>query len=77
MSSPPKLAVIHEWLDSYAGSEKVVEQMLHCFPQGDLYALVDFLAAKDRGMLGGREVQGAYLGKGYREVWELGIMEAP
>ena len=61
MSSTPKLAVIHEWLDSYAGSEKVVEQMLRCFPDAELYALVDFLAAKDRGMLGSREVHTSFI----------------
>lgn len=59
----PKLAVVHEWLDSFAGSEKVVEQLLHCFPQADLYTLVDFMAAKDRGMLAGREVHTSFLQK--------------
>ena len=61
MHSAPKLAVVHEWLDSYAGSEKVVEQLLHSFPQADLYALVDFLAAKDRGMLLGHEVHTSFI----------------
>ena len=61
MHSAPKLAVIHEWLDSYAGSEKVVEQLLQSFPQADLYALVDFLAPKDRGMLFGREVHTSFI----------------
>ncbi len=63
MSSTPKLAVVHEWLDSFAGSEKVVEQILCSFPQADLYALVDFLAAKDRGMLAGREVRTSFIQK--------------
>ena len=63
MHSAPKLAVIHEWLDSYAGSEKVVEQLLQSFPQADLYALVDFLAPKDRGMLFGREVHTSFIQK--------------
>ncbi|MBC7853337.1 MAG: glycosyltransferase family 4 protein [Pirellulaceae bacterium] len=61
MSFQPKLAVVHEWLDSYAGSEKVVEQLLHSFPQAELYALVDFLAAKDRGMLLGREIHTSFI----------------
>ena len=63
MSFQPKLAVVHEWLDSYAGSEKVVEQLLQSFPQADLYALVDFLAAKDRGMLLGHEVHTSFIQK--------------
>src|SRR5258706_15429030 len=63
MTSAPKLAIVHEWLDSYAGSERVVEQFLHSFPQAELYALVDFLAAKDRGMLLGREVRTSFIQK--------------
>lgn len=39
-----KVAIVHEWLVNHAGSEKVVEQMLHCFPEADLFSLVDFLA---------------------------------
>ncbi|MEO1590166.1 MAG: glycosyltransferase family 4 protein [Cyanobacteria bacterium J06632_22] len=38
-----KVAIVHEWFASYAGSERVVEQMLACFPEADLYSLVDFL----------------------------------
>jgi glycosyltransferase involved in cell wall biosynthesis len=49
-----KIAIIHEWLDSYAGSERVVEQMLACFPEADLYALCDFLPDGQRGFLGGK-----------------------
>lgn len=49
-----KIAIIHEWLDSYAGSERVVEQMLACFPEADLYALCDFLPDSQRGFLQGK-----------------------
>ena len=49
-----KVALVHEWLDSYAGSERVVEQMLACFPEADLYALCDFLPDNQRGFLGGK-----------------------
>ncbi|CAN5834712.1 N/A [soil metagenome] len=38
-----RIAVIHEWLTSHAGSEKVVEQILKLYPDADLYSLVDFL----------------------------------
>ncbi|KPQ37512.1 MAG: Glycosyltransferase [Phormidesmis priestleyi Ana] len=38
-----KIAVVHEWLTSHAGSEKVVEQILKIYPNADLYSLVDFL----------------------------------
>jgi glycosyltransferase involved in cell wall biosynthesis len=51
-----RVAVVHEWLDAYAGGEKVVEEMLRLFPQSDLFALVDFVAAEDREFLQGRDV---------------------
>ncbi|MGC1308262.1 MAG: glycosyltransferase [Phormidesmis sp.] len=38
-----KIAIVHEWFTSHAGSEKVVEQILTLYPQADLYSLVDFL----------------------------------
>lgn len=49
-----KVAIIHEWLEGVAGSERVLEQMLLCYPQADLFALVDFLRADQRGILHGR-----------------------
>ena len=49
-----KVAIIHEWLEGVAGSERVLEQMLQCYPQADLFALVDFLPADQRGILHGR-----------------------
>ncbi len=49
-----KVAIIHEWLESVAGSERVLEQMLLCYPEADLFALVDFLPAEQRGILHGR-----------------------
>lgn len=49
-----KVAIVHEWLEGVAGSERVLEQMLLCYPEADLFALVDFLPAAQRGLLHGR-----------------------
>ncbi|WP_160119557.1 glycosyltransferase [Rhodovarius lipocyclicus] len=49
-----KIAIVHEWLDTYAGSERVLEQMLIAFPEADLFALCDFLPENERGFLNGR-----------------------
>lgn len=38
-----RVAIVHEWLNVYAGAEKVLEQMFFLFPNADLFALVDFL----------------------------------
>jgi glycosyltransferase involved in cell wall biosynthesis len=56
-----KVAIVHEWLDGFAGSERVLEQMLLCYPQADLHVLCDFMAEKDRGFLGGRAVRTSFL----------------
>jgi glycosyltransferase involved in cell wall biosynthesis len=38
--SEARVAIVHEWLVRYAGSEQVVNGMLRVFPQADLFALV-------------------------------------
>ncbi len=43
-----RIAFVHEWLVTYAGSERVLEQMLKCFPDADLFCLIDFLPPADR-----------------------------
>jgi len=56
-----KVAIVHEWFVTYAGSERVVEQILNVFPQADLFALVDFLPDDERGFLGGRQVHTSFI----------------
>lgn len=56
-----RIAIVHEWLDSYAGSERVVEQLLMCFPQAELFAIVDFMPESERQFLGGRTVRTSFI----------------
>lgn len=56
-----RVAVVHEWLVSRAGSEKVVEQILKVYPQADLFALVDFLEADERAFLEGRKARTSFI----------------
>ncbi len=49
-----KVAIVHEWLDTYAGSERVVEQFLRIWPDADLFAVCDFLPEGERAFLRGR-----------------------
>ena len=37
----PRIAVVHEWLLDFAGSERVLRDILEIVPQADLFALVD------------------------------------
>lgn len=43
-----KTAIVHEWLVSYAGSERCVESFTNIWKDADVYALVDFLDKEHR-----------------------------
>lgn len=59
--TPPKIAIVHDWLTTYAGAEQVLAQMLACFPQADLYSVVDFLPPEQRAFLLGRTVHTTFI----------------
>ncbi len=46
-----KVAIVHEWLTTFAGGEKVLEQILALYPNADLFSVVDFLTPEDRAPL--------------------------
>jgi glycosyltransferase involved in cell wall biosynthesis len=49
-----KVAIVHEWLETYAGSERVVEQMLEVFPDADIFVTCDFMPDAERAFLKGK-----------------------
>jgi hypothetical protein len=56
-----KVAIVHEWFIDYSGSERVVEQMLNCYPDADLYALVDFLPEGKRDFIKNKVVTKSFI----------------
>ena len=56
-----RTAIVHEWLDGFAGSEQVVAHMLEELPDADLFALVDFFDEADRKRLGGRHAMTTFM----------------
>ena len=46
-----KTAIIHEWLVSYAGSERCVESFTNIWKDADVFALVDFLNVEQRNII--------------------------
>lgn len=56
-----KTAVVHEWLVSSGGSERVVEQILTLYPDADLFTLVDFFSSADRGFLKNTHIQTSFI----------------
>jgi glycosyltransferase involved in cell wall biosynthesis len=47
-----KVAVVHDWLYVLGGAERVLKQILRCYPQADLFTLFDVLSERDRQWLG-------------------------
>lgn len=41
MSSDLKIAVVHDWFISKGGAEKVIREILNCFPQADVFSLLN------------------------------------
>jgi glycosyltransferase involved in cell wall biosynthesis len=56
-----RIALVHDWLDLYYGSERVVEQILACFPEADVFALVDFMPEEERGFLRQKKVATSFI----------------
>lgn len=57
----PNVALIHDWLTTYAGAERVLEQMLTVYAQADLFAVCDFLPPEQRAFLQGRVPQTSFI----------------
>jgi len=58
-----KTAIIHDWLVTYAGAERVLEEMLQCFPEADLFSLIDFVPAAQRAFLRGKTPTTSFMQK--------------
>jgi hypothetical protein len=46
-----KIAIVSDWLVTFAGAEKVLAEIIQCFPKADLFSLIDFLSDEDRSFL--------------------------
>ncbi len=58
-----RVAVVHDWLVTYAGAERVLEQILSLFPDADVYTVIDVLAGDARDFLHGAHVYTSFLQK--------------
>jgi glycosyltransferase involved in cell wall biosynthesis len=56
-----KIAIITDWLVTYAGAERFLEELLVCYPTADIFALVDFLEPKDRHFLQNKSVKTTFI----------------
>ena len=58
-----KIAIVCDWLITYAGSERVLGELLLCFPEADVFAVVDFVEPKDRHFLQNKPVKTTFIQK--------------
>ena len=61
LSRRPRVAIVHEWLVTYAGSEKVLEAMLQVFPDADIFCALDFLPDKFRGNFKNSKIRTSFI----------------
>ena len=56
-----RIAIVHDWLVTYAGAERVLEQIVDCYPDADLFSLVDFLPAGQRDFIHNKPVTTSFI----------------
>jgi len=58
-----RVAIVHDFLYTYAGAERVLEQIVSLFPHADLFSLFDFLPEDQRHFILNKPVTTSFLQK--------------
>lgn len=58
-----RVAIVHDFLYTYAGAERVLEQLIKVCPHADVFSLFDFVPKEQRGFLQNRPVTTSFLQK--------------
>lgn len=58
-----KTAIVCDWLVAVGGAEKVLGELLRCFPDADLFAVVDFVDADKRDFLLNKSIKTTFIQK--------------
>ena len=61
VAAPRRIAVVHDWLDTWRGGENVLAEVLALYPDATLFSLVDFLPDEARAHIGGRRAVVSFL----------------
>lgn len=56
-----KTAIVCDWLVTVGGAEKFLGHLLRCFPEADLFAVIDFVTPEQRDFLRGKKIQTTFL----------------
>jgi len=58
-----RIAIVHDWLDTWGGAELALAEMLALYPGADVFTLVDFMAPEDHAKLGPRTIRTSFIQK--------------
>lgn len=58
-----KTAIVCDWLVAVGGAEKFLGHLLQCFPEADVFAVVDFVADDNRDFLHNKKVHTTFIQK--------------
>lgn len=56
-----KIAIVCDWLMTHAGSERVLGEILQCYPHADIFAVVDFIPSTERHFLLNKPVKTTFI----------------
>ena len=59
-----RIAIVHDWLVTNAGAEKVLKEIIELYPEANIFSLVEFLAKDEKiEILGNRKVRTSFIQK--------------
>lgn len=58
-----KVAIVCDWLVTLGGAEKVLSELIACFPTADLFAVVDFFDSEQRKTIANKTVTTTFIQK--------------
>lgn len=61
MSKLLKVAVVNDWLVTYAGAERVLKEIIDIYPEADIYSVIDFLSEKSRTELKIKDIKTTFI----------------
>jgi len=56
-----RVAIVHDWLYILGGAERVLREMLWCYPSADVFTLFDVLKPEDRAWIGYESSKSSFL----------------
>jgi hypothetical protein len=56
-----RVAIVHDWLYVLGGAERVLKELLACYPGADVFTLFDVLSAEERASIGFKKSKTSFL----------------